>query len=55
MYSSLRAINNGVYKCGFALKQDAYDEAVEKLFNSLEKVLQVASVFAVNCSLFQVI
>lgn len=31
-------INNGVYKCGFATSQAAYDEAVEPLFNTLDKL-----------------
>ena len=30
------AVNNGVYQCGFATSQDAYDEAVDKLFNQLD-------------------
>jgi putative glutathione S-transferase len=29
-------VNNGVYKAGFATTQDAYEEAVEPLFESLE-------------------
>lgn len=31
-------INNGVYRCGFATTQTAYDQAVTSLFESLEKV-----------------
>ncbi|MVO17699.1 glutathione S-transferase family protein [Parasedimentitalea huanghaiensis] len=33
IYSSL---NNGVYKCGFATTQEAYDAAIEPLFDTLE-------------------
>jgi putative glutathione S-transferase len=29
-------VNNGVYRCGFAKTQEAYDAAVEELFESLE-------------------
>lgn len=29
-------VNNGVYRCGFAQKQGAYDEAEEELFRSLD-------------------
>ncbi|MGD9602079.1 MAG: glutathione S-transferase family protein [Gammaproteobacteria bacterium] len=29
-------LNNGVYRCGFAATQDAYDEAVAQLFDTLD-------------------
>jgi len=32
------AVNNGVYRTGFAKSQEAYDEAVEYLFNTLNKL-----------------
>ena len=31
-------VNNGVYRCGFATSQEAYDEAYEKLFAALERL-----------------
>mmetsp|Transcript_57563 Transcript_57563/g.126148 ORF Transcript_57563/g.126148 Transcript_57563/m.126148 type:complete len:340 (-) Transcript_57563:54-1073(-) len=31
-------VNNGVYRCGFAQSQEAYEEALEQLFSSLDKL-----------------
>ena len=31
-------VNNGVYRAGFATQQDAYEEAVEPLFNTLDYI-----------------
>jgi glutathionyl-hydroquinone reductase len=39
-YGYFRDINNGVYRSGFATSQEAYDTAVEKLFQGLDKVGQ---------------
>ena len=33
-------INNGVYRCGFATSQDAYDEAYDALFATLDELEQ---------------
>ena len=33
-------INNGVYRCGFAVSQDAYSQAYDDLFSALESMEQ---------------
>ncbi|HIF5564167.1 TPA: glutathione S-transferase family protein [Vibrio parahaemolyticus] len=32
------SVNNGVYRCGFATSQEAYEEAFESLFSALDKI-----------------
>lgn len=34
-------INNGVYRCGFAKSQEAYDQAVEQLTESFDRIEQI--------------
>ncbi|CAM2005379.1 glutathione S-transferase family protein [Acanthopleuribacter pedis] len=34
-------INNGVYRCGFATRQDAYEEAFTDLFRALDEVEEI--------------
>ncbi len=36
-------VNNGVYKCGFATTQDAYDDAVHPIFESLDWIEDILS------------
>lgn len=43
-------INDGVYKCGFATSQQAYDEAMDELYQSLDDVEQRLSQSRFLCS-----
>jgi putative glutathione S-transferase len=42
-------VNNGVYRCGFAQSQSAYDRAYEELFNTLNAIEEVLANRAYLC------
>ena len=44
-----QTVNNGVYRCGFAQTQSAYEQAIEELFNTLDEIDRVLDISRYLC------
>ena len=42
-------INNGVYRCGFAASQQAYDKAIDELTESFDRIEEILQNSKVHC------